>query len=444
MIRVLKKFKKNENDDLGRLTNFVVTNAALSRYISQAYAGCSPVLQTECSYTTNSLLGIGLANQVLISIQRFAANVFYKCRILQRIKFLEFVNSNGKRLYEVSSSDFFFEEDHLYNDVIEERINNLPADPIIPNITCFSGRDGFRATKFSLSAPLEVISGAHTFEWTLMTLTHEISHIVIEGFLGVFFKEPRDKNKSEHRVKLLCNFTPVSKYEQAEQLLIFGFMLLYQENRSNLNNFSKSSEESSEDIPMNVKEVSKYIVEGSPEANETLTHIFDFLYFYRAKESLYINSVWSSWAVVPNIETRIPQYITRTLCAIHSASLNWEIDDSIDSLERHLKKLASNRKTKPGILEEAYNELKRKRSKYKNYLENRLPFIKFVRAFLYSPIISDSLVSETIPAAPFPGFRRDKISNPLSFLEEHAMESKPNMLKSVWMLQHLAFCENHE
>ena len=53
------------------------------------------------------------------------------------------------------------------------------------------------------------------------------------------------------------------------------------------------------------------------ECNELLTHIFDFLYFYRGDAEAYVRCVWASWAVIPNIQHRLTDYITRCLCALH-------------------------------------------------------------------------------------------------------------------------------
>lgn len=431
-----------EPDDLGRLTNFVVTNAALSRFISQAYSGCSPIEQTECSYATNSLLGIGLANQALISIQRFSSHVFYNSRIIQRIKLLKLLNSEDKSLYSLEYDNDNFNVDHLHNEMIEDELLERKQHDIVPNISCFSGRDGFRATKFSLSAPLEIISGSNTYEWTLMTLTHEISHIVIEGVLGAFFSEPRSLTATTKLSSLMKSNSPQNMYEQAEQLLVFGLAMLYREHRIGFD--EKATSEGDTELDVSPEIISKYITEGSPEANETLTHIFDYLYFYRAKDDLYIKSVWSSWAVVPNIELRIPLYITRSLCALASSRKTWNKETIISEMERLLTALIDNKKSKPDILKEALAELKSNNSKYSALLEARVPFIKFAKAFLYSPTISKKLVSETIPAASSLGFRRDRITNPLRFLEEHAKEQRPDMLKSLWILQHIAFCNSHD
>jgi len=88
------------------------------------------------------------------------------------------------------------------------------------------------------------------------------------------------------------------------------------------------------------------------------------------------------------------------------------------------------------------DDLTKRKVVYEQALNHRLPFVKFVKAFLHSPVIAKELMGEPVPSAKPKGFRRDEISNPLRFLEDHATEHKPAMIKSIWILQHLAFCKH--
>ncbi|MCG7906917.1 MAG: hypothetical protein JAY95_10340 [Candidatus Thiodiazotropha taylori] len=447
-----KEVLDKENDDLGRLTDLVVTNAAISRFLSQAYSGTSPIGETESGYTINSLLGIGIASQALVSIRDFASKTFTESQLLQRVKLLKEVSPIENSPFFLISSDHFFSSDILNNDNINEALRDHPRDDILPTLTCFSGRDGFRATRFSLSAPLEVITGANTFQWTLLTLTHEISHIIIEGVLGEFFPEPKDISTLA-KSSLLLNDTNASSslYDQAKHLLLCGFALLYIESHQNIdaNNNKQSKDITIDPSPESIR---KYIMFSSPEANEILTHIFDFLYFYNSNVDHYIRSVWSSWAVVPNIETRIPEYINRTICALYAAKMEWPIENTIATFKDTLLKLLQDKDSnKPEIISQALEYLNTEEKKLEDSLNYRIPLVKFVRAFLYSSTIAAEFTREKRPAPPakrdniysFSGkeFRKETITNPLRFLEQHAVEHTPKMLTSVWMLQHLAFCE---
>ena len=83
---------------------------------------------------------------------------------------------------------------------IQSAEGSVPAR--LPLIVCFSGRDGFRSTSFSLSAPLEVISGGNAYGWTPITLTHEICHVWITGFLSTIFPDPNDSNELERMTEI--------------------------------------------------------------------------------------------------------------------------------------------------------------------------------------------------------------------------------------------------
>ncbi|MEW8353505.1 MAG: hypothetical protein AB2665_06870 [Candidatus Thiodiazotropha sp.] len=426
-----------EKDDLGRLTDLVITNAAISHFISQAYYGISPIVITESGYSINSLLGIGLASQALSSVRDFVSNVFTDTGFLQRIKLLKYHPNNTDALYRLKASDQFFNQDYLYSEVVSEELENNPRGSILPTLTFFSGRDGFRSTRFSLSAPLEVISGANTYQWTLLTLTHEISHIFVAGVLGLFFPDPKDLSKMDRIAGLLTNKTqPTNLYQQAEQLLALGFVRLYQESVTNKPTMPpKENSCSAEDLK-------KYVIYGSANANEILTHTFDFLYFYNSDPELYVRSVWSSWAVVPDIETRIPEYVNRTMCALFSGNMEWPLQTTIDLFKSILNGLVDGHTgDEPEIIKRAYDYIVSNEEDCRTALNYRIPFVKFVRGILFSPTIAAQFTREERPDITSSEFRKETITNPLRFLEQHATDSKPQMLRSVWMLQHLAFSE---
>lgn len=436
-----------QTDNLGKITSLALTNSALSQHYSQVYSGTSPITNNECYYATHSLLGVGLANQVLQRIRDFSSEAFTKFHYLKRISLLKRIPpkiiNNESHLYSIALSCPFFEKEILGSEEVNQELEvyikandeRKEALDTIPNITYFSDKEGFRSTRFSLTAPFETISGSNTYEWTLMTLTHEISHVYIDGVLGIFLPNPLDNAESNFNFSLLSGKEKASSFfEQGQDLLLFGLKNLYLESIDS----DKSDSKNKKSIRMNKKLVQNFILYGSREANEILTHIFDYIYFYREDESLYIKCIWSSWAVIPNIETRVPEYIVRTLCAILVSRMSWNIEDSIDALNDKLSELKAMKPGKIPVLDRAIEELK-DRQKYKLKLQNRVAFVKFVKAFLHSRMLSVSLQKGKGTVATSLGFRENSIKNPLRFLEEHAVEKSPQMLKSVWMIQHLAF-----
>ena len=71
------------------------------------------------------------------------------------------------------------------------------AQPILPLVTYFSGRDGYSSHLQTLSAPLTAISECNSYRSSLLTITHELSHIFIQGLLGEICPDSNDQAQVE-------------------------------------------------------------------------------------------------------------------------------------------------------------------------------------------------------------------------------------------------------
>src|SRR5262249_33177458 len=138
----------------------------------------------------------------------------------------------------------------------------------IPLVTCFSGRDGFRSTRLSLSAPLEVITGCNTAEWTLLTVTHEISHTIVEGVLSALLRP----ENPETLAPIIQGKSSGSLFERVVEMLAWAHWAF---------------EEKSEGT-LSLDKFSSLVLAHAGEVNEILTHVFDFLYFYQGNANSYI------------------------------------------------------------------------------------------------------------------------------------------------------------
>lgn len=439
----------DEKDDLGKLTDLVLANAALSKFYSQCFGGTSPLINSETGYMTHSLLGIGTAVRALGSIRDFVSAIFEDSKFEHRIIGLKELDCIRKDLISEPIQDPIFGTDILAgsNFGLDKIVENVSKDEVLPVIPFYSGRDGFRATKFSLSAPIESIFAANTYEWTLMTLTHELSHIIIDGcVLGQFLDTSDDAWLAKLSGLMDESLAPDSLYEQAAYLLVHGFMVLACEDRILHEIFVNKRIHISTDY--SGENIAKAVKDHSAEVNEILTHIFDCLYFYRGDAERYLRSVWMSWTVVPNIESRIPDYITRCLCAISAVNQTEKTEVSLESFEKILNKIVDDddhETTK--IITSALAELTLNREQYKTKVGLRQSLIKFVLSFLYSSSIAASLDREKATvrgkgnAYHFSDkeFQPEKISNPLRFLEQYCRDQSPDAPKTVWLLNQLAF-----
>jgi hypothetical protein len=142
-------------------------NAALSRFVSQAFSGISPILGTECHFWTHSLLGTGTANIALRNLVEFIQTRL-GCEYLD-----ERVAQLSIRVLNVPDRKALLTDNRLLTDDLLGRID-VPTESkaeLRPLITYFSGRDGFSSLIQTLSAPLTCISEANSRRSNILTVT---------------------------------------------------------------------------------------------------------------------------------------------------------------------------------------------------------------------------------------------------------------------------------
>lgn len=397
-------------------------NAALSRYTAETYAGTSPVLSNECHYCTHSLLGIGTASLALVQIRRFVERVIEETRLIERVKRLKGAQGSGKLLQAMDPLDSFWNTDFL-----PPPSDPPPSDPAIPLLTYYSGRDGFRATHLALSAPLELLESSNSTTWTLLTLTHEISHIIVDGVLGALLPKVQDHGALQHAVSTLRKGNNAQTiFEQLQQLVLYTLWQTHHPLATRT---------------VGPHELAEILKAEGQNANELITHAFDFLCFYGGKPESYIPSIWASWSVIPNIEHRISDYIMRSLCALLTLNLRREngVEITIDQLI-HL--LEDTRHRFPGALyiPDAIDDLTSRRLNYSTALDKRRPFALFVRHFMFSPDVAKRLTGQAGSPIFTPlEFGTERVANPLAFIRDHSQDQTSNHLRSAWLLQQLAF-----
>jgi hypothetical protein len=177
------------------------------------------------------------------------------------------------------------------------------------------------------------------------------------------------------------------------------------------------------------------------DADEVLTHVFDYLYHYHSDSSKYVKAVWVSWATIPNIGDRVSQYVVRCLCAIHSNNLRRDngVSITVDTLHELLTTV---RKDYPEAqyLQQAIDELARRRDYYIRKLNDRALLVKFVRYVLFSEDLAREMARgrETVESLKSQSFGDERITNPLAFVEQWSQDNELSPIRSIWMLQYLA------
>ena len=334
-------------------------------------------------------------------------------------------------LQTLAPNDSFWDKDFLAGDFPTDDPAQIQfddhEDPRLHLLTYFSGRDGFRATVISLSAPLELLQSCNSISWTLLTITHEISHILVDGVLAFLLPKPHTEADLNAAIELLVRGENCATlFEQMQQLLCYSIWQIASPNATDW---------------LEPQTLGLHLEQHGQSLYEIVTHCFDFLYFYRADPAVYIPAVWASWSAIPNIENRVSEYIVRSLCALLTNHLRREngVQVAIDQL-LHLLENAEVDFPDAQYVPQAINELKSRRSDYTSALSIRRPLALFARHFLYSHTIAQQLLSPETTADFQPlRFTGDTVANPLRFIHDFSRDAAPSHLRSAWLLQQLAF-----
>lgn len=438
--------------DNTKLSWLVNVNAHLSRFTSQAFSGVSPIQSTESHFWSHSLLGIGMACQALVNIRRFTERAVGAADWIDTLDRLDQVSLPAdwkpmlSRVPQVASQwqDLEIVVQEAVNHEAKVALERSPVDDQrLPLIVCFSGRDGFRSTLFSLSAPLEVISGANAFGWTPMTLSHEICHVWMSGILGTIFPNVGDPVQVEALGRLIDGVhSPASVLDDLRRAFYYCYMMLERE--------ALEVPDHEPDIPRDKKRTWIEVVEGhSLQVNETLTHILDYQFFYQQNEVRYIKSIWSSWDVIPNIKDRLSQYIIRSACALLSERINHEspIDATLIRLTALLEELRGEMGS-ANYLSDAIGILNRDVSALKKKLEHRELLVRLAKVFFTNRPIGARLDREyQEPHGIYNTLSPlvidyHQIWNPLRFVSHFSVDRRGDRTKSLWILTKIAFMQD--
>ncbi len=411
-------------------------NAGLSRFSSQTFSGSSPITDTECHYWIHSLLGTGTANVALNKIFDFIFQKIGSFNIPARIE-----NLKGNELdLSLGFDDEFWYTDHLIG---VEKISSEKDEEPFPLFTYFSGRDGFKSTQTTLSAPLTTVTSCNSRLWDLKTLTHEISHLFIKGCLSVLYPVVTSDEELEQTRSLWDKeIADLTGTEQLRKYLVGGIASIY---------MADSGKEPKGEIKNNESLrviLDKYYF----EVEEIMAHVFDFLYFYQGKPEHYIEGIWLSWSVIPSISNRVPDYVFRSLSAVAALYLRKRENPETLAFRKVLKILKGLKAKHEDIqyiseavklLEEDWDEQQELKFAARTVLTS------IVRTFFYSESLSARLFKETKQS----GGRSRKggypkklyilddllIDNPLRFISKYVKDVEPSPAKSLWILNNICF-----
>ena len=413
-------------------------NAALSRFTSQAFSGIPPILQTECHFWIHSLLGTGTANLALTQLTRWIGSILGEARLREQISALKDNTSNVPSLRVLTEG-----QEALKNTLLQASYPGTEA--VVPLITYFSGRDGFSSHLQTLSAPLNTLAECNSWRSSLLTVTHEISHIFVQSVLAEIYPDASTEAGLDY-AKALINpgYQAPNWHAAGAQLLLEGLVSM------------ETALRPGEDISFDtlLQKLKIIIVSWRREAQEIMVHAFDFLYFYSSDADFYIKSIWNSWCTIPGIDERVPEYVMRTLCAISAPHLSLPLQTSFDSARREATEALKALVAAGGLLTDyatiaielltkANNDASFARKLREEY-GARVYLVRLVSIFLFSEKLSARLFSDpTVRSSQAQGISplvldARPIGNPLTFLRGNLKEN-PSEAESLWVLTTLAF-----
>lgn len=439
-LKILEAYSHESINLLDVQSRVVSMNAALSRFCSQTFSGISPILKTECHFWLHSLLGTGSANLALHNLVSSIQRVLGEARLPERIQELGVISGN------VPSLDQLTKDSRLLNFDIMTEVALLPGkqEPIVPLVTYFSGRDGFSSQIQTLSAPIATIAECNSHRSNLLTVTHELSHIFIQGILSVVSPTiGDDRSLREAREILSPRFHAVNWLQAARQLFLEAIVSM-----EKVTPDGASDQEIVGDLPY-------FLEKYRQEAQEILVHTFDFVYFHASEPEYYIRSIWNSWCAIPGIGDRVPEYLMRTICAVSANLLSEKATIRFASALRETRSILSNaRLSAPESLqyvemaleylenlEESSNEWKELEQEY----SARIYLTRFIVIFLYSSTLASDLFTDPYIGGGV-GYHSKKpltydlnpIGNAINFLRRQ-LKSDPTEAESLWVLHGLAF-----
>lgn len=402
------------------------------------------ISENPCHFWSHSFLGIGTASLALQQICNFIEGTLGAARIPDRFSELRTINTSVPDLLELRINDPFWTEDHLSQIKLPKTISDKP---LVPVLAYFSARDGFKSTFTTISAPLSCVSCCNTNQWSLLTLTHEISHIIARGVLSELYPDLDSDAEVKAALCLVGSVGPAGNLLDEIRRFLFCSIIKMDDVADNR-----------EEPPEYDEEMFRKLLEHwHHSVEENIAHIFDFMYFYGQDVTKYITGIWTSWGTIPNINSRITDYVVRTICAVLPPQVR-KGENGLEIVKEQVRECLSSLRDKHQPNTYTTKALNYLTSHWDDEIRNkvyaRIPIVKIVRSFLFSKNIATIVRSETEisgGASDREGYtlregllESRKIRNPIRFLELYSRSHDASPQLSAWLLYTLAFCVDQD
>lgn len=425
----------------------VVANGSLSRHVSQMYFGASPVLAQRCHYTIHSLLGVGTASIAVHALREFVASAVARSRLWVNLANLMALPPEPRALNDLERDATLWTSDLLSTEYLRgrrgveyEEETGSPDEKQVPLITCFSGRDGFRATDVSVAVPLELLTCCNSQQWTAITVTHELSHVLVSGLLAAVWPDIGNE-KDIQRVASVCfkDSKPNCLGDQIRAYTLDAFLLFIEPSDMTVKSATH----------FDVGLLRDLMIAHRREFEEVMAHILDYQYFYDNDEEHYVMSVWSTWEVIPNLWDRLEEYLVRCAAALFSSRLH-HADGALSAVDELQRLLVKRHEGNPDAvyISRALQVIQVSRSQIVRRVSACRRLVRTCRHLLLSTQLKRSL-AEGRPRSGGRGRRKyairsqvfdhRRISSPIEFVKDYGTDVTPDSRKALWILQQVAF-----
>jgi hypothetical protein len=319
------------------------------------------------------------------------------------------------------------------------------ASPLVRQIVYLSGRDGFKATESTLSAPLSTVTCCNCDRWSLLTITHEVSHPIVHSVLSTLLPRREGDTRSLRELHESIELYVGSRKPENLLLVLRQFLLRAMAGLDVADSLDPNNPLSQEPPRLDIAALKDLIDRRHEEVEELMVHAFDFIYFFGSEVARYVPAIWKSWQSIPHLETRIRQYVLRTLATIATKFLSGP-DPAKRAKEDFEVSLAGTAR-KLGRGSYASAALRLLADDWKSIqieLAARILITQIVLAFLQGPEALAEVRRKGRPrhrGDPVSRdllFSGDPILNPLDFIECETGD-RVDIHRSFWMLQRLAF-----
>jgi hypothetical protein len=406
----------------------IEVNAVLTIYCSQVGSGTMPLIGSRFAVGEYSLLGIGAM-----------------CRAAWRIyshlteTFAEFDHAGlMQRRYRTTASFDPFETTGAseYNGWATSTsglaaIADGQTGGARYHVPYFSSRWGFHESLHSISLSWQCLHASATKEWNLLTLTHEFLHAHVRGLLGQLMDVD-----AEDVASLLQRYNAGQAGGNAFEAMQVAYVVALYRIRGTFRVSRKVTGEVHQTQSFGMpKRLTPDALQDLVRSHNLLlqeiaVHVLDFLYVYAGRDEEYINSIWSSWSLVPSVSDKIEHYVLRTICALAAAtsktSSSEVFEDAAQRLRQHLVPLLGRERLRPAIQAaiDVLEDPQTRRRLGTQFIGARY-VVELTRNFMYDPTLHAELVRDENTtviddrrtyATDVGDFRGEAVASPIGFL----------------------------